>query len=400
VSKLKMISTQRFAVRTGIGSGLFALLISLCSAVRADAPPSDPLASPEVSPVSAVVSASPSPLLAPSMLPAAWEQSFTTINADPRPPSIVRDTHYIVSNEDNHYVWRSNIENRGGVFIGVGTDQNYVMAGWARPELMVLLDFDQVVVDLHRVYRVLFLSAPTPQDFLDMWEERNVRRVEEMIEALQTDATTRAGMLRAYRTAHYSVPRRLRKIDNMYRPLGVRWFMNDLSQYRYIVEMFRTGRVIMVRGDLSVGGTLASIGAAAQKVGATVRLVYLSNAERYFPYTAGFKKSMLALPIDDRSLVLRTRARMNGSYEYIAQEAANFRRWLEWGKMSYAVEMTRYREPDAGHNLAYVIRRLPPGSIASAAPPPDTTPKSAPPPMAPPPPVLPSGGSSELRSSR
>jgi hypothetical protein len=183
-----------------------------------------------------------------------------------------------------------------------------------------------------------------------------------MISGLQTDAATKAGMLRAYRTSHYSVPRRLHKIESMYRPLGVRWFLNDLTQYRYLVDLFRSGRVVIVRGDLSIGGSLASIGAAAQRVGAMVRVVYLSNAERYFPYTAGFRKSILALPVDDKSIVVRTRARMNGSYEYIVQDTANFQRWLAWGKMSYAVEMTRYREPLAEGSLAYVIRRLPPSS--------------------------------------
>lgn len=290
----------------------------------------------------------------------AWEQAFATLSTDPQPPSLVRDTHYIVSNEDNHYVWRSSLYNRGGLFVGVGTDQNYLMAAWARPELLVLLDFDQVVVDLHRVYRMLFLNAPTPQDFLDLWDERNVRRVEELISTQSNDAATRAGMLHAYRMAHYSIPRRLRRIDAMYRPLGISWFMNDIDQYRYLVELFRSGRVVMVRGDLSIGGAMASIGSAAQRVGAVVRVLYLSNAERYFPYTAGFRKSILSLPVDNQSIVLRTRARMNGSYEYIAQDADNFRRWLEWGKMSYAAEMTRYREPAAPDSPAYVIRRLPP----------------------------------------
>lgn len=341
--------------------------------------------------------AAPAQALPP--LPAAWEQALAGIATDPRPPALVRDTHYIVSNEDNHYVFRSEIQNRGGVFIGVGTDQNYVMAGWERPDVLVLMDFDQVIVDLHRVYRVLFLNAPTPQDFLDLWDERNVRRVEEMIDTYQTDAVTKAGMLRAYRIAHYSVPRRLRKIESMYRPLGIRWFLNDLGQYRYLVELFRTNRVVIVRGDLSVGGTLASIGAAVQKAGGVVRIVYLSNAERYFPYTPGFRRSILALPTDDRSLVVRTRARMNGSYEYILQDASNFRRWLEWGKMSYAVEMTRYREPASPGSLEYVIRRLPPGSSPVPGAAPATTPpgtQSAAPAAAPPAPAPAAASASAL----
>ncbi|MBL9004920.1 MAG: hypothetical protein JNJ46_11785 [Myxococcales bacterium] len=295
----------------------------------------------------------------PTPLPQAWAEAFSTLAADPRPPSLVRDTHYIVSNEDNHFVWRTQLEGRGGIYVGVGTDQNYLLAGWARPELLVLLDFDQVVVDLHRVYGVIFLNSPTPHDFLDLWEDRNVRRVEELIEALKVDAPTRRGMLAAYRMAHFAVPRRLRRVEAAYKPLGIRWFLNDMNQYRYLVELFRTGRVIAVRGDLSIGGAMSAVAGAAQRVGGVVRTLYLSNAERYFPYTAGFKQSMLALPTDDKSLVVRTRARMNGAYEYIVQDAGNFKRWLEWGKMSYAVELTRYRELDSVTG-AYFIRREPP----------------------------------------
>ncbi len=309
-------------------------------------------------PPSAAVTA---PTGLPSPLPQAWSDAFAQLNSDPRPPALVRDTHYIVSNEDNHFVWRTALEGRGGVYIGVGTDQNYLLAGWARPEFMVLLDFDQVVVDLHRVYGVIFLNSPTPHDFLDLWEDRNVRRVEELIEALKVDAPTRRGMLAAYRMAHFAVPRRLRRVEAAYKPLGIRWFLNDMNQYRYLVELFRTNRVVMVRGDLSIGGAMSSVAAALQKVGGIARTVYLSNAERYFPYTPGYKRSLLSLPTDERGLILRTRARMSGAYEYIVQDAGNFKRWLDWGKMSYAVELTRYREIDHASG-AYYIRREPPSS--------------------------------------
>ena len=315
----------------------------------------------------ALVSASPTwaqPAAAPAVtlpgpLPQAWTDAFSGLASDPRPPALVLDTHYIVSNEDNHFVWRTSLEGRGGVYVGVGTDQNYVMAGWVRPELLVLLDFDQVVVDLHRVYGVIFLNSPTPHDFLDLWEDRNVRRVEELIEALKVDAPTRRGMLAAYRMAHFAVPRRLRRVEAAYKPLGIRWFLNDINQYRYLVELFRTGRVVPIRGDLSVGGAMSAVAQATQKAGGVVRTLYLSNAERYFPYTAGFKQSMMALPTDEKSLVVRTRARMSGAYEYIVQDAGNFKRWLDWGKMSYAVELTRYRELDSTTG-AYFIRREPP----------------------------------------
>lgn len=342
---------SRLAQRARLWAGLIPALtftVLTTVAARADEPAPGPAASTVADPAAL-----------PGPLSAAWAEAFAGITPDPRPTALVRDTHYIVSNEDNHFVWRSAISGRGGVYVGVGTDQNYVLAGWVRPEFLVLLDFDQVVVDLHRVYGVIFMNAPTPHDFLDMWEDRNVRRVEELIEALKVDAPTRRGMLAAYRTAHFAVPRRLRRVESAYKPLGVRWFLNDINQYRYVAELFRTGRVVTVRGDLSIGGSMNAVATAARKAGAVVRTVYLSNAERYFPYTAGFKNSLLALPTDERSIILRTRARMSGAYEYIEQDAANFKRWLDWGKMSYAVEITRYRElqPATG---AYVIRREPP----------------------------------------
>lgn len=371
-------------------------------------PAADTPAAQSPTPPAATAPAAAAPATLPTPLPQAWSDAFAQLVSDPRPQALVRDTHYIVSNEDNHFVWRTSIEGRGGIYVGVGTDQNYLLAGWTRPELMVLLDFDQVVVDLHRVYGVIFLNSPTPHDFLDLWEDRNVRRVEELIEALKVDAPTRRGMLAAYRMAHFAVPRRLRRVEAAYKPMGIRWFLNDMDQYRYLVEMFRTGRVVTIRGDLSIGGAMSSVAGAIAKVGGVTRTVYLSNAERYFPYTTGFKKSLLALPTDDRAQILRTRARMSGAYEYIIQDAANFKRWLDWGKLSYAVELTRYREIDHASG-SYFIRREPPHSDgknaanhsasasttpppAAATKPPAVVPTAVPAPAAAPAPLPATGG--------
>ena len=82
---------------------------------------------------------------------------------DPPPPELVRDTHYIVSNESRQDLFKDSIAAHGGALLGVGSDQNYLLAGWSRPELLILFDFDQVVVNVHRVYRAFFLNAATPR---------------------------------------------------------------------------------------------------------------------------------------------------------------------------------------------------------------------------------------------
>ena len=101
-------------------------------------------------------------------------------------------------------------------------------------------------------------------------------------------------------------------------------------------------------------------------VGGTVRLLYLSNAERYFNYNDAFRKSMLALPTDERSLILRTRARRDGTYEYILQEAANFTAWVSRRSIELSFQYTHLREPvkDATTNQVlssdlFAITRLP-----------------------------------------
>ncbi len=312
-------------------------------------------------------------------MPPATVQALQGIVEDPAPPALVRDQHYVISNESRHDLFRAAVKDRGGVYIGVGSDQNYLIAGWARPELMVLFDFDQVVVNLHRVYRAFFLNARTAEEFLELWEVKNERRAEALLVTEYPDPAKRALVVRAYRTGRYAVPKRMRAVLETYKQHKVASFLNDPAQYQYLAAMFRSGRVVMVRGDLTAGVCMTSIAKAIQTSGGTVRLLYLSNAERYFPYSEPFRKSMLALPTDDRSLVLRTRARCDGSYEYLLQEASNFAAWVSRRAISISFQYTHLREPvkDPVTNQAqdpdlFVINRLP------APPAPTNKPKSGP----------------------
>ena len=95
--------------------------------------------------------------------------AFTNLPADPAPPELVRGMHYWMSNEDHLDLFHPAVKDKGGLYIGVGTDQNYLLGAWARPEGLVLMDFDQSIVDLHRVYRVIFLAAETPEELLRLW---------------------------------------------------------------------------------------------------------------------------------------------------------------------------------------------------------------------------------------
>ena len=59
-------------------------------------------------------------------------------------------------------------------------------------------------------------------------------------------------------------------------------------------------------GDLTGAASLTTIAEVSKSLGQTVKVLYVSNAEEYFKYTAQFRANITGLPIDDESFVLRT----------------------------------------------------------------------------------------------
>ena len=41
-----------------------------------------------------------------------------------------RELHFLVSNEDDYRSWYSSLYQRGGIYLGVGAEQNYLLAAW------------------------------------------------------------------------------------------------------------------------------------------------------------------------------------------------------------------------------------------------------------------------------
>lgn len=298
-----------------------------------------------------------------------WTEQLNHIVSDPPPPHLVRGTHYVISNEDRHDLWLKTIANKGGAYIGVGTDQNYVLAGWQRPELMVLFDFDQVVVNVHYVYRVFFIHSKDPEEFKGLWEAKNEATALKLLGDAYPHPKQRAAILEAYKMSRASVLSRFRKVASIYKIHNIRWFLDDQGQFDYIAQLFRTGRVVMVRGDLTVGTSLSSIASAISAIGMKLSVLYLSNAERYFTYSEGFKKSMLSLPYGDDAVVIRTRARPNGVYMYVVQDAKNYVDWVKHPKVNTVYQLTHQMDADPNPGLFY-IRKTASAAVPSVAHPP------------------------------
>lgn len=289
-------------------------------------------------PVPVVVQPKPGPTIAPGHrfpagpLPANVVAAFRGIQADPAPKRLTNGKHYIISNERRLDFWHKSMPNPGGVFVGVGTDQNYVLAGWGKPEIMVLMDFDQLVVDLQYVYWAFFRAAETPEAFIALWTPDRAHRRDAkalIAKSYEDQPAIAKAALAAYRYSPATIFKRLTKSRVRFAKYGAPSFLNDAEQYRFVRQMVLENRVFTVRGDLLANRTVTDIGKVSAQFELKVRVLYLSNTEMYFNWVRGFKPNMSALPMDDKSLVLRTLPVKPADYRYVVQGGPNFQSWIQ-----------------------------------------------------------------------
>lgn len=296
-------------------------------------------------------------------LPAEAVAAFAAVREDPPPAEIVRNSHYWVSNEYRHDLFRDTIAGVGGILLGVGTDQNYLMAGWAKSELIVLMDFDTAIPRIHRVYGLAFKVSRTPADFLAFWEGDKVKDITDWLRTTYGEDKEGDRMVQAYRTAQPLIRARLKKTLRSYQQRGVTTFLDDAEQYRHLRDLWRTNRVVAIRGDLTASQTMIDLGAAAQKAGLVYRVIYMSNAPQYFDFGDQFRANIQALPVDEKSWYVHTLTRgafgyADGFYHYNVQPGLNFRQWMAETKLKKLTQILKHRtvQPIEGFSI---MQKLP-----------------------------------------
>lgn len=284
----------------------------------------------------------------PGPLSDAEKAALAGIKADPPPKEIIRNSHYWISNEYRHDLFQPHATDLGGIFVGVGTDQNYLMAGWAKPEVLILMDFDTAIPRIHRAYAIAFEQAATPEAFVAFWEEQNAAAVLERLAADFGDAQDGKRTVQAFRTARPLIQRRLARTLRDYGKRGIKTFLDDADQYAWLKALWANDRVIAIRGDLTADVCMQSIGAAAKAMNLPVRGVYMSNAPQYFDFSPQFRANMQALPFDERSVMLHTLTRgkfgyADGYYHYNVQPGLNFQDWMANSRYRKLTQILRHR---------------------------------------------------------
>lgn len=214
--------------------------------------------------------------------------------------------HYLWSNERRHDLFFDDLRSLGGGYIGVGADQNYSLAAAARADRVWLVDLDAEVIYLHHLYLALVARAPTAAEFLRLLGSAREPQVAAALVARGLDERQQQGALEIFR-AHQTLLRRKLERTASYFPGGAaaNW-LNDPALYQHLRQLVESGRIVARLGDLNGPRTMQQIGEEAERDEVPVRVLYLSNAESWFRYNSRFVRNLSALPIDERSVVLRT----------------------------------------------------------------------------------------------
>ena len=289
----------------------------------------------------------------PAKLSRFDERQRELLHAGDSDEPIPVDIHYVQSNETRHDLYFPFIEHKGGAYVGVGSDQNYTMIAAARSEVAFLLDIDFRVVDLHRMYDVLVRHHETPRALVDAWHEKNEATTKAVLAEALADVSERerARILRGFVTARETVYRHLERVIARKRDGEPSSWLSDEDNYAHVRALWQTGRIRVMPGDLAGAKSLQTVAAVCKSLEIPVRVLYMSNAEEYFKYTAQFISNITAMPLDEAgSMVLRTIYNKNwvhaDLWAYQVQPLVDFRTRLADRKNRSRNPMLRYADID------------------------------------------------------
>lgn len=297
------------------------------------------------------------PTFGPAKLTVLSDADRETLWAGEADAGIKVDTHYIQSNETRHDLFFPYLAPEGtpigGALIGVGSDQSFTLASTARSELLFMMDIDYRVVDLHRQYEIFILESETPQALLERWDRKNEDAAKALLEeklAERYEDKLAARVLRGYSANRETVFRHLSRVIARTRNGAPSTWLSDPENYAHIRSLYQTKRVRIMHGNLAGKVSLRTAAAAARALGITMRVIYMSNAEEYFKYTADFGANIDAQDTDESGVILRTiyskKWEHADLWAYQVEPILDFKTRLADRKFSSRRTMLRYADRD------------------------------------------------------
>ena len=248
----------------------------------------------------------------------------------------------------------------GGVYIGVGPDQNYSYIAQIKPKLVLQVDIRRDAQLQHVLYKALFMMANSRVEYLSYlfarplpkdskkWSEKTIRDLVEYFDRTPQDPKLveklKVDVLKKVQSFGLDLqPRELETIAEIHHA-----FYEDCLEVRYTIRDRNTGRffpafrelllekdldgnyrnylanesdwlvlkqlhdqnkIVPVTADLSGVKAIREIGAYLKEINEKVSAFYVSNVEFYLWRYNTFDKwvdNLKALPIDAKSVIIRS----------------------------------------------------------------------------------------------
>jgi len=245
---------------------------------------------------------------------------------------------------------------RGGVFLGVGPEQNFTYVSALHSQMAFIIDIRRQNMLELLLYKALFELSPTRAEFVGrlfsrpipggLSENESVASLFAAIDKVEANANFHAQNLQSIKSAFAKHGYKLTdddllRIDYIYQvfyrggpsinysfmspsPIqnpasyatimnspdstGHNWaFLANEENYRYVRELQRKNMIVPLVGDFAGPRVIRNIGRYLKEHGSVVSAFYVSNVESYFDAqkTQIFYSNVSTLPVDASSMFIR-----------------------------------------------------------------------------------------------
>jgi hypothetical protein len=248
---------------------------------------------------------------------------------------------------------------QGGVYLGVGPEQNYTYIAALHPKFVVIFDIRRGNLDLQLMYKAIFEMSVDRADFIARLFSKprpagltSASTVDQLFAAFAPVATSQD----AYRANLQAIENRLTKthalpltaddlqgVEAVYGafyqsgyyvraspsyadlmmavdPSGVaRSFLSTDDRFNVLKDLESRNLVVPVVGDFGGPKAIRAVGAYLKAHGGVVSAFYLSNVEQYLEQDGKwntFCRNVASLPLDDASTFIRSESGRGGSGGY------------------------------------------------------------------------------------
>ena len=274
-------------------------------------------------------------------------------------PGAYFDTDNLISNERSFVRGVEQLEARGGVYLGVGPEQNYHYIARTRPQWAFIVDIRRDNMVQHLLLHAVLAESETPEEYLRTLfalepaapstgpQPPSLSAVLERVGRAQPSAERLESNLKRFERRIAAVGIRLTERDlehlrSVYRQfaaeqLGLRFrshgrgysprhpsygelvaartstgaaasFLGSLDDYRFVRDLALSGRLVPVVGDFAGDGALRRIGDLVREQGLEVTTFYTSNVEYYLLRNGSFGRyvaNVESLPLSDDGVFVR-----------------------------------------------------------------------------------------------